>query len=387
MRVPNLLLFTFFLCGCATSAPLATSSPSSEPSVTPIAPTVAQAIFAPTPGPAGITPFPTITPLPYLTPLPTVVSTIIPSPSPSLSPERNQLPDLTLYKTLAFRYNVSAFAFSPDGNHVAVGRVMENQGFVIQLLEIATGKPVWTYSIPPAGIEGTSAIAFSPDGSLIAAGGAEAIIFLLDARSGKFLKEQDHYGAIFALGFSRDGQRVLAAGCGTGPQEEGLTVWNYTHNSATRYPLCVVTMVTAPISPYVATDTFSFINFETGKTNSELPETDGNIAFSPDGKVMATGTDNLMFWDLTPKTSLNGIPWQRYQSNITGLAWSTRNMLAILSDDGTIVVWNMNNSEPIGSAVLLGAERLAFSSDGTQLAALGNKLSGPAAPLTIWHIP
>lgn len=39
MRAPNLFLFTFLLCACTTNAPLATSSPSSEPSVTPIAPT------------------------------------------------------------------------------------------------------------------------------------------------------------------------------------------------------------------------------------------------------------------------------------------------------------------------------------------------------------
>jgi WD40 repeat protein len=281
---------------------------------------------------------------------------------------------------------VNAFAYSPDGNNLAVSRATENQDLVIQLLEIDSGKPIWTYNVPLYGTEGITAIAFSPDGSLIAAGGWERVIFLLDARSGKLLGQQDHYGVIFALGFSRDGQRILAAGCGTGPQEEGLTVWNFKNNHSVRYPQCIDAMTIAPITPYIATDTFSFINYETGKTNPALPDTDWNFAFSPDGKLMATGIDSLAIWNLSTKTRQSEIPWTHYQTDIAGLAWSAHNMLAILSEDGTIVVWNMSNLEPVGSTKLLGADRLAFSPDGTQLAGLGNKLDGPLAPLTIWKI-
>lgn len=77
---------------------------------------------------------------------------------------------------------VSAVAFSPDGNDVALGSTGE-----VKVYHATDGsKPILTLS----GIQGpVYAITYKPDGSTLAVGGSDGLVRLFDARSAKLIRQ------------------------------------------------------------------------------------------------------------------------------------------------------------------------------------------------------
>ena len=323
-----------------------------------------------------------------VTPSPPTAATVFPTltltPLPTSSPSSVPLPSLAEYKS--FSYSVGAIAYSPDKRYLAMG------GRSVRLIEINTGEIVWAFEIPDkdaeqAGLSGERAIAFSPDGTLVVAGGFEQIIYLLDAYTGQLKDTLEHHGVISNLAFSREGQYILAGSYGENP---GLTVWQFQMASSMHWPMDTYYMAVAPNRPLVTIEDndVTLVNYETGSAEMVIPSEDGyGLAFSPDGKTLATRArdGSLELWDVTLATKLEWDAWRDYQANVYDAAWSSGNMLALLSEDGTIVVWNMDYQKPIGMAKLPGAEKLAFSLDGSLLASSSYKTS--PAVVTLWAIP
>jgi len=77
---------------------------------------------------------------------------------------------------------VSAVAFSPDGNSVAIGSVGQ-----IKVYGISDGSKA---TLVLSGVQGpVYCLAYKPDGSVIAAGGGDGYLRLFDARTGALLKQ------------------------------------------------------------------------------------------------------------------------------------------------------------------------------------------------------
>jgi len=143
--------------------------------------------------------------------------------------------------------NIDVFAFSPDGQSVAIGdhkgRVsvwatetgqvrfelqlarypgiavfsrngallaITSQGDAVQLIDVGTGKPSAVLGTP---IGGTSTLAFSRDGRIVATGDGDAVVRVYDVRTGKRLAENRELLMIpLAIDVSADGATAIVGG-------------------------------------------------------------------------------------------------------------------------------------------------------------------------------
>ena len=135
-----------------------------------------------------------------------------------------------------------------------------------------------------------------------------------DAASGKLLKRlKGHPGVIRSATFSADGRRLIAGG-----EDRTLTVWETSQwkvvRSLQELPQSVLSVAAEPDAGLLAValgDPSSmrasggvrFYELDTLAERGELPElksTIWSVAFSPDGRTLATGTGTagvLQLWD------------------------------------------------------------------------------------------
>jgi WD40 repeat protein len=171
-----------------------------------------------------------------------------------------------------------ALAFSPDGALIAAS---EPNGH-IALWDVPSRLRLASLVGPEVGVSG---LAFSPDGQLLAVGGADGAIHIWDARnrepSGQPLQgptglgREPGDGALNGIAFSHDGQLLAGAGGDGVPY-----VWAV----STRQP------VDPPF------------HFPLGYTREALQA----VAFSPDGRLLATYDRHahLLLWDVASRQ-----PW------------------------------------------------------------------------------
>ncbi|HLO15335.1 MAG TPA: hypothetical protein VK206_10930 [Anaerolineales bacterium] len=98
-----------------------------------------------------------------------------------------------------------------------------------------------------------------------------------------------------------------------------------------------------------------------------------SVAFSPDGKILASGGQdhNIIFWNPITRQPI-GKPLEGHQASVLSLAFSPDgSILASGSDDDTIILWNVKTHERIGQP-LKGHQdavySIAYSPDGKILA-------------------
>jgi WD40 repeat protein len=150
--------------------------------------------------------------------------------------------------------HVTSVAFSPDGQILA---------------EVRSDATVDLWDLPSDSLRTTHAgqnVAFSPDSHTLAAGSNDGTVTLWDTLSGSKLRTISKQNfAITFIAFARDG-RILAADTGGFP--DGIKVWDVSSEGEPR----------------------------------TLPYSGGaySVAFSPDGRMLATGVTNgsVNLWDL-----------------------------------------------------------------------------------------
>jgi hypothetical protein len=198
--------------------------------------------------------------------------------------------------------------FSPDGKLLAVE---EGEGKAVWLYDPATGKQICT-------IEGmtTSAypmqLTFSPDGRILAAADRKAI-HLAEIPSGgqmpPIVPPKKRYAVAVAL--SPDG-RTLAAPCTSLFDGGRMILWEVA----------------------------------SGKERLSFPEPPGeihNVAFSPDGRLLAAGgfENQIYLWDALTGERLTRL--KEHQGNINSLVFSPDGQrLASSSQDTTALIWDVN---------------------------------------------
>lgn len=307
---------------------------------------------------------------------------------------------------------VNSVAFSPDGQILASGS-SDNS---IILWDIATGQPIGE---PLKGHTGfVTSVAFSPDGGTLVSGSIDKKIILWNVQTrqaagepltghsstiskviyspnGKFLVSGDHSGTIIlwdsstrqALGqpltdqsdwiwnlaISSDNKTIAAASnnidrISRSPEfPPTVTLWNITSRRSTWQPLLQLQKTSE--NPY-------------GFNQHGMV---WNVAFSPDGRTLASGTTDgaIILWDMVTRKRI-GQPLIGHTRTVTVAFSPDGNTFASASDDGTIILWNANTSQPIGNPFMGHSgeiNSIAFSPDGKILASGGDDNS-----IILWDV-
>jgi WD40 repeat protein len=242
--------------------------------------------------------------------------------------------------TLRFRHTwgVSCVAYSPDGKTLA----SENEFGELRLWDAGTGKLVRSFETP-GNSEGL--LAFSPDGKLVAANN-DCHLTVWDVATATKRPGFDigYGGRVPAFAFAPDGTTLAVTWDGD---------WR-----------------------------IEFYAVATGKLISRIEDrawTGSAVAYSPDGKLLATAGDSKIarVWDLATRKCLHQLP---HPDGVTDVAWSPDGKRLAAATPTTVCVWEVASEAKLhqfkpGRRVPLVApltmHSLAFSPDGKRLASGG----------------
>ena len=247
--------------------------------------------------------------------------------------------------------SVISMTFSPDGKLLATA---DTDGY-LRLWDPATRQPVGarvrasTSSASRGIVNSVNGVAFSPDGELLATGDQGGYVRLWNPATRQavgtpFLAAPN--GGVYWLAFSPDGTLAAAGEDGT------VRLWNPGTRQAIGAPL------------------------------RAAPGPGGGcgvcgVAFSPDGKLMATAGDDgyVRLWDPATRQAVGAPILAAANGGANGVAFSPDGkLLASAGGDGTVRLWNPATRQapraPLTS-VTGGANEVAFSPDGRLLAAAG----------------
>jgi WD40 repeat protein len=244
---------------------------------------------------------------------------------------------------------IRAVAFSPDGRSVVTG----------------SRDATWRVWNPDAGSipthHGTvTTLSFSPDGQWIASGGKDGSVQLRDAQNGKPLRTMTgHAGLVRAMVFSPDGHRLI-----TGGQDDTLRFWNTDTGRLEGAPrdakqTAVTSLALSRDGHLLASGgndgSIRLWDADTGQPHGP-PLTRGmlivlDVAFSPDGRRVVSASDgpdgNIQVWESDTMRAA-GAPFGP-KKGAGNVAFSPDGrLIASGGEDGTVQLWNSDTHQPVG---------------------------------------
>ena len=243
-------------------------------------------------------------------------------------------------KTFKKGYEASGLVFSEDGKTLAYAH-----GLDIRLLDAGTGEEKMRLT----GHEwGMHSVVLSPNGDTLASGSEDTTIRLWDMHTGEHKKTLNgHTHRVYSVAFSPDGKTLAS-----GSDDNTIRLWRVDTGEAER-------ILTGHAGEFEGVDN--------GPSSVEGVK---SVAFSPDGKTLASGGgDNVIhLWDV--ETGKNKMTLMGHTHWVFSLAFSPDGKtLASSSVDSDIRLWDPHTGQHKKTLTGHGdwIRSIAFSSDGKTL--------------------
>jgi uncharacterized delta-60 repeat protein len=278
---------------------------------------------------------------------------------------------------------VYSVAFNPDNKILATG----SDDMTARLWDVRTGKELQRLKFDNA----VSSVAFAPDGKTLAiVSGNTALLW--DVQTGKELKRAEHDDWVKAVALSLDGKTLATA--------SGKTAWLWgirigKELQRLEHDDTIYSMAFAPDGKIFATGSWDYTarlwDVRTGKElqRMEHDNTVYEVAFSPNGKTLATRSrfnNTIRLWDVKTGKELQRLKHDNlvppFSLLINSMVFSPDGkILATGSDDNTSRLWDVQTGKQSqrlqhGDPV----EAMAFSPDGTTLATVSGHV------VRLWNV-
>ncbi|MBZ0309473.1 MAG: hypothetical protein K8I82_25650, partial [Anaerolineae bacterium] len=240
-------------------------------------------------------------------------------------------------------YSITALAFSPGGS------VLASQSGDIYLRDYQNAALVGTLS--PGEVSINTTLAFSPDGKFLASSGENLLIWNFETRS--LMKTITTGGYASSVAFSPDGQQMASTSYIVGGME--VVLW----------------------------DTGSWTEIRRLQIDlGVIPQ----VAFSPDGKWLATSGDHrVQVWNMDDFSLQYESAYE--SSYALKIAFSPDSSLLAFSSKGLVHVIDFMSKEEMTTLVTHGdINALAFSPDGLWLASANGIFDSPDNYFYVWYV-
>jgi WD40 repeat protein len=266
-----------------------------------------------------------------------------------------------------------SISFSPDGNLLA--GVCDYSPAPVW--EVISGELKYSLLDQPSH---EVAVAFSPKGDVLVVAGFSGEIRLFDAITGEALEALAALPSqVWELAFNPVGEQLAASTFSTGVFltcfPHGELIWNH----GERGRVCMLSVAFSPDGTRLAAGGVAtgvmLLEVESGKVTAELPVPApvGDLAYSPDGKWLATGSDDnkIRLWDTTDNSLAETLVG--HTGFVNGVTFSPDGSLLISgSHDRKVGIWDFQTGQNL--QFLEGHKdvvlRLAINPAGTLIASV-----------------